>query len=603
MSALQRENKGLLSRLLADVGVTDRTQADVGIITDGQVQLFADVARTTVYVRPLNLSSRGYTVIPYKGFEAVYDTEIIIGRKYGRASFEFIDYDWERRAIGPRATVPAGVTQHGAQHFWSRGIGVQQTANVVRDPVMLSSAQISDLDVVPDGAIGFIVKSSVLVFPSGAITHFSGGASGDLSAQIPGTSGQVKIARVELDSAGVLYTTWGSAFTGPASERNAITNAPSPTSGRAQIALIALENGMTALGYNHITRVAHVSSNAAETALPKFGAGVIKTLSADVVAAGSDRHLIIAAQTGTTDNLIEITGLAIGDEVIIRADVGDTITVVHASGSATDKIYLYGGTSIAASGNDTLKLVKVAAGVVVQYVDKQAGAGGDAPADAKYIVTEANGTLTNEIVIPGLEADPSIAGRAGAGFAKEFDTSGDLPTWTPSAPASSDSDTTEPSHYYARSTDTTERLAYWSWSPSGAFDLRCKIALGTESAAAATTGVAGILVMDSTNANRLYNTLARRTGNLFSVEAITYTGGTGTQRGSSWNIGVNELYLRITRDGSNNVSFWFSTSGKAGTWQLIATQAFTFTVARVGLRMATGVANYSVLCDWIRADV
>lgn len=74
---------------------------------------------------------------------------------------------------------------------------------------------------------------------------------------------------------------------------------------------------------------------ASSSATPAFGAGVTKTLSSDVASAGSDRHLIIAAQSGTADNLIEITGLSTGDEVIIRADAGDTITVKHNDAGAT----------------------------------------------------------------------------------------------------------------------------------------------------------------------------------------------------------------------------------------------------------------------------
>ncbi|TXH14675.1 MAG: hypothetical protein E6R03_08665 [Hyphomicrobiaceae bacterium] len=109
---------------------------------------------------------------------------------------------------------------------------------------------------------------------------------------------------------------------------------------------------------------------------PAFGAGVTKTLSSDVASAGSDRHLIIAAQSGTADDLIEITGLTVGEEVIIRADAGDTITVKHNAGGATDKILLYSAADLVLSGDKTLKLAKTESGKVVQYVDeKTAGSG------------------------------------------------------------------------------------------------------------------------------------------------------------------------------------------------------------------------------------
>jgi hypothetical protein len=110
--------------------------------------------------------------------------------------------------------------------------------------------------------------------------------------------------------------------------------------------------------------------------LPAFGAGASKTLSGDVCSAGSDRHLVISAETGTADDLIEITGLGVGDEVILRAAAGHTITVKHNSGSATDKIILYNGADIALSGDKTMKLVKTASGTVVQYVDEMGAGGG-----------------------------------------------------------------------------------------------------------------------------------------------------------------------------------------------------------------------------------
>lgn len=96
------------------------------------------------------------------------------------------------------------------------------------------------------------------------------------------------------------------------------------------------------------------------------GAGVIKTLSSDVAAAGSDRNLIIAAQTGTADNLIEVTGLAVGDTVYLRADVGDTITVVHNSGSATNKIHLIGNVNVALDEQNSLVLLQADTNVLVQ---------------------------------------------------------------------------------------------------------------------------------------------------------------------------------------------------------------------------------------------
>jgi hypothetical protein len=104
-----------------------------------------------------------------------------------------------------------------------------------------------------------------------------------------------------------------------------------------------------------------------------MGSGVIKTLASDVAAAGADRNLIIAAQTGTSDNLIEVTGLSVGESVLLRADTGDTITVVHNSGGATVKIHLHGNANIALDEQNPLRLTLVATNVLVE--DGQGGGG------------------------------------------------------------------------------------------------------------------------------------------------------------------------------------------------------------------------------------
>ncbi len=65
-----------------------------------------------------------------------------------------------------------------------------------------------------------------------------------------------------------------------------------------------------------------------------------KTISSGVVATGTDRFLVVAAESGTTDDLIEITGLSVGDSVLLIADTGDTITLKHNDAGATIKILL-----------------------------------------------------------------------------------------------------------------------------------------------------------------------------------------------------------------------------------------------------------------------
>lgn len=125
------------------------------------------------------------------------------------------------------------------------------------------------------------------------------------------------------------------------------------------------------------------------TSLPNFGTAATKTLASDVASAGSDRNLVIAAQTGTADNLIEITGLAVGDAVIVRADAGDTITVKHNDAGATDKLLLSGAADFALTGNQMLLLVKTESGKVIQPLDEDTGSSGI----GDYIVIREKQTL------------------------------------------------------------------------------------------------------------------------------------------------------------------------------------------------------------------
>lgn len=129
---------------------------------------------------------------------------------------------------------------------------------------------------------------------------------------------------------------------------------------------------------------------------PAFGTGVTKTLDASGVAtAGTDRHLIIESNSGTSDTLTEISDLAIGEGCIIRAASGHTITVEHNNGSATDKILLHNGANITLSGDKLLALYKTEAGKVVQPVDENTGGSGGAMVQiSQQVLGSANATVT-----------------------------------------------------------------------------------------------------------------------------------------------------------------------------------------------------------------
>lgn len=226
-----------------------------------------------------------------------------------------------------------------------------------------------------------------------------------------------------------------------------------------------------------------------------------------------------------------------------------------------------------------------------------------APRSSKLVTTASDGLLSAEVAIPGLAGSPDILASGGAGTSREFEAGDTSPTFT-SAPAETDVGVTVLSRLYVRTTDTTERFAYYAWSPAGAaaFDARCKCSLALN----AITGGPDLSVMvaNTGRTDRALVLLGLSAVGFGTIKAFTYTASTFTQRGSNIVTIPNgaDVYYRITRDGSNNVSFYFSLNGIA--WQLIATQSFTFTVGEIGWRFnnssATEVRFY---IDWLRADV
>lgn len=89
---------------------------------------------------------------------------------------------------------------------------------------------------------------------------------------------------------------------------------------------------------------------------PNFGGEDIKTLSTGIITTLDSYNLIIASESGTVDDMIELIGLTIGDKVLLRADTGDTITVKHNDAGATIKILLQSGVDFVLDEQHPLEL-------------------------------------------------------------------------------------------------------------------------------------------------------------------------------------------------------------------------------------------------------
>ena len=246
----------------------------------------------------------------------------------------------------------------------------------------LNTVLISGQNFQPGRLRAYSESGSMLVYAepfAHALGYYAGGTI-DLTGDVPSTSGTNAWVAVALDPAtDTLYAYQGGETYDSISNLDvADAHAIAIPDGYIPLGAVALNSDTTEItpGTRIIDLRPHINSRGLPAAKvePAFGVGEVKTLASDVAAAGDDRHLILAAESGTADDCIEITDLEIGEEVIVRADSGDTITLKHDDAGATDKILLYGGVDYALSNDRTMKLVKIASGKLVQYVD-QAGTG------------------------------------------------------------------------------------------------------------------------------------------------------------------------------------------------------------------------------------
>jgi hypothetical protein len=176
-------------------------------------------------------------------------------------------------------------------------------------------------------------------------------------------------------------------------------------------------------------------------------------------------------------------------------------------------------------------------------------------------------------------------------------------TWTPGAPATVDSDTTTKSYLYIAANDATERLGLRSWSPgAGAFTATCELSIGHSVTAGGNFPGGGFIITDSGSNNRvLLNRTYDVTNQRFEALGYTYAGGSYTSRTANV-LYAFARYFQITRDGSNNLSWWWSIDGLD--WIIMGTFSFSMTVANIGYRVAhQGSGATTFHSDWLRTSV
>lgn len=120
--------------------------------------------------------------------------------------------------------------------------------------------------------------------------------------------------------------------------------------GKVPLCAVKLTNGMTALDKDYYFEDARPWWTIESEPL-LVTSGAILTVSAGAVTATQTYH-VIAAESGTTDDLNTITAVAANTFVLLQADAGDTITVKHGTGN----VMLNGASDFALSGDKTLLL-------------------------------------------------------------------------------------------------------------------------------------------------------------------------------------------------------------------------------------------------------
>lgn len=298
------------------------------------------------------------------------------------------------------------------------------------------------------------------------------------------------------------------------------------------------------------------------------------------------------------------------DTLVMYRDNGSSWDVVAASNPMTTAgDIIIGGSSglptrLAAGSTSGHVLTSNGSGVAPSW-QAAAGGGGGAPTTAKYVTSASDGTLSAEIVIPGLAGSADIA--AGGGSDDEFDTtdtSDPMTGWTTiGSPSTHDINSTALSHYYVKAPASDNNLhGIYKACPSIPFTMTAKL---TDAALAANFNYAGIAIAEGTpgkyellgiaHATTTFSNVGRGLNHEAWTNRTTYGSTVATKQGFD-----APIYLRIVVTSSSNVTFQYSMNGKL--WRtLTSARNPGFTVGSVALFVSSQNASQAeAIFDWVR---
>jgi hypothetical protein len=147
--------------------------------------------------------------------------------------------------------------------------------------------------------------------------------------------------------------------------------------------------------------------------------------------------------------------------------------------------------------------------------------------------------------------------------------------------------------------NTNYTLTRTSFSPGATFGLWSRLFIGPMTGADST--YIRIEVADSALNNIRGVDLSPQLARQARIRSLrTVSGGAEAVEGTALIInGVTDSYFGITRDGSNNFTFWYSSNG-LGWDRLAGPAAHTFTIDRIRIKIQTASLRSFLGIDWIR---
>jgi hypothetical protein len=244
------------------------------------------------------------------------------------------------------------------------------------------------------------------------------------------------------------------------------------------------------------------------------------------------------------------------------------------------------------------------------------GSGGGAPNNAKYVVSEADGTLTNEIVKPYMaNYDPDVPLAIPGAYDDEFDDDV-IAGWTTPGDEDANFDMTQSAgtHRLSESIMHGYLLMQGAYGADGAytfykaftpnitqaFTVVCKVDLGYCGSAADTFR----FCIRGQDANHFYEIAVGRTwvsGVLCGFVVVYKNGGAATTGNSA--VGpAGSVYLMITHDGAKKLSAFYSVDGRGWIPLEIDRNMSNFTsFTQLAMRTGSdGVADGIAAIDFIR---